>query len=338
MQILTGSEDSPPEGASIREIITAVVKRFARLAGMSTALNVARKVPQLKVDDSGNVLEYDIHNPLGTITLLIDQYEVLYGEIARELARQASQPLATLTDDKLLREAGLSNETAIPMRVLVVDDYTLFRDALIDLLETQPDLKVVGQADSMSDAVALTRKVLPNLVLINMTLPDGTGVDATRAILAEKPDTKIVVFTRSSEDDQLFEAIRAGAIGYLTRHVRATELFKTLQGVMRGEAGISGATARRILDEFARLTPIHAEDAATLTTLTTREVDVLRELANGASNQMIAQRLEISENTVKHHVRNILSKLHFRNRREAADYARRHDIKSIPSPSTYKSQ
>jgi len=338
MQSLTGSEDSPGEGAPIREIITAIVKRFARLAGMSMALNVARKVPLLTVDDSGNVLDYDIRNPLGTITLLIDQYEVVYGEIARELARRAAQPLATLTDDKLLREVGLSNDATIPMRVLLVDDYTLFRDALVSLLETQPDLKVVGQAESMSDAIALAKKLLPDLALINMTLPDGTGVDATRAILAEKPETKIVVFTRSTEDDQLFEAIRAGAIGYLSKDVSAAELIKTLQGVMRGEAGISGTTARRILDEFARLPPIHEDDVATLMTLTTREIEVLRELANGASNQLIARRLEISENTVKHHVSTMLSKLHFRNRREAADYARRHDLKSIPSPTTYKSQ
>ena len=330
MQSLTGSEDPSVAGASIREVITAIVKRFARLAGISTALNVARKVPRLIVDDDGNVLDFDTHDPLGTITLLIDQYEVLYGEIARKLARQASQPLAAFTDDKLLREVGLSDDTTIPMRVLLVDDHILFRDGLAGFLEAQPDLKVVGQADSMNDAIALARKVLPNLALINMKLPDGTGVEATRALLAERPETKIVVFTLSDEDDQLFEAVRAGALGYLSKHMHAAELLKTLQGVMRGEAGVSGATARRILDEFARLSPLSVDEAATLTILTTREVEVLGELANGGSNQAIAQRLEISENTVKHHVKNILAKLHFRNRREAAHFARSHDLKSIP--------
>lgn len=334
MQSLSGSEDSSVEGASIREIISAIVKRFARLAGISTALNVARKVPRLTVDDDGNVLDYDAHDPLGTITLLIDRYEVLYGEIARELARQAAGPLAAVTDNELLREVGLSNDTTIPTRVLLVDDHILFRDGLVGLLEAQPDLKVVGQADSIREAVALTGKVLPNLALINITLPDGTGVEATRAILAERPETKIVVLTHSDEDDQLFEAIRAGAIGYLlSKHVRAAELVKTLQGVMRGEAGISRTTARRILDEFARLSPLRVDEAAILTTLTTREIQVLRELANGASNLAIARRLEISDNTVKHHVRNILAKLHFHNRREAADYARRHKLTSIPPSS-----
>ncbi len=327
MQSLTGSEDSSVEGASIREIITAIVKRFARLAGLSTALNVARKVPRLTVDDGGNVLDYDTHDPLGTITLLIDRYEVLYGEIARELARQAAGPLAAVTDNKLLQEVGLSSDTIIPMRILLVDDHILFRDGLVGLLEAQPDVKVVGQADSMREAVTLSGKILPNLALINMTLPDGTGVEATRAILAERPETKIVVLTLSDEDDQLFEAVRAGAVGYLSKQVRAAELVKTLQGVMRGEAGISRTTARRILDEFARLPPPPVNEA---TILTTREVEVLRELANGASNLAIARRLEISDNTVKHHVRNILAKLHFHNRREAADYARRHKLISIP--------
>lgn len=325
MRSLTGSEDSSVERVSFRAIITAIVKRFARLAGIPTALRMARKVPQLTLDDDGNVLDYDTQDPLGTITLLIDQYEVLYGEIARTLVRQAAQPLAAITDNKLLREVGLSDDTTIPMRVLLVDDHVLFREALVSLLEAQPDLKVVGQADSMRDAIVLTRNVLPDLVLMNIVLPDGTGAEAIRAILAERPETKIVVLTLSEEDDQLFEAIRAGAIGYLSKHVCVAVLFKTLQGVMRGEAGISGITARRILDEFARLSPTRSDEGALLTS---REVEVLRELANGASNQAIAERLVISENTVKNHVRNILLKLHFHSRREAADYARRHGLTS----------
>jgi two-component system nitrate/nitrite response regulator NarL len=327
MKSLTGSEDLSVEGASFREIITATVKRFARLAGIPTALRMARKVPRLTLDDEGNVLDYDTQDPLGTITLLIDQFEVLYGEIARTLVRQAAQPLAAVTDNKLLREVGLSGEPTIPVRILLVDDLVLFREGLVSLLEARPDLKVVGQAGSMHEAMALTGKMLPDLVLMNITLPDGTGAEAIRAILAERPETKIVVLTLHEEDDELFEAIRAGAVGYLSKQVCAAELFKTLQGVMRGEAGISGTTALRILDEFARLSPSRSDEAATLTS---REVEVLRELVNGASNQAIAERLVISENTVKNHVRNILVKLHFHSRREAADYARRHGLASIP--------
>jgi DNA-binding NarL/FixJ family response regulator len=182
----------------------------------------------------------------------------------------------------------------------------------------------------MREAVSLVRTVLPNLVLMNMTLPDGTGVEATRAIRAEVPKIRIVILSVQEDQDLLFEVIRAGAIGYLSKNVRAAELFTALQGVMRGEAGISGNTARRILDEFAHLSLPHRDEAVTLTS---REIEVLRELANGASNQEIAKRLVISENTVKNHVRNVLVKLHFHSRREAADYARRHGLTPPHPPS-----
>ena len=314
---------------SYREILTSILKRFGRLAGVPAALHVARKVPQLSVDDDGNVLDYNANDPLGTITLLIDQYEVLYGEIARTVARQAAEPLVAATDNKLLQDVGLSEATSVPIRIVLVDDHVLFREGLVSLLDAQPDVQVVGQAGSVLDAIELTRTVLPNLVLMDLTLPDGTGVEATRAIRAEAPGTKIVVLTVHEDEEPLFEAIRAGAIGYLFKNVRAVELIETLRGVMRGEAGILGSTARRILDEFARLSPSHPDEAATLTA---REVEVLHELANGASNQEIAKRLVISENTVKNHVRNVLAKLHFHSRREAADYARRRGLTSHHPP------
>jgi len=328
MQSLNISQVSSDDGASFQEIITAIVRRFARLAGMQVALRMARKVPGLILDDEGNVLDYETHDPLATITLLIDQYEGLYGNIARSLVRQATSPLAAISDNKLLRDVGLIDDNPSIICVLLVDDHILFREALVSLLETQPDFKVVGQADSIHEAIALTRNVLPDLVLLNIILPDGTGADATRAILAERPETKIVVLTLSDEDENLFEAIRAGAIGYLSKRAPVALLFKTLPGVMRGEAGVSGTTARRILDEFARLSPAFSEKGAQLTL---RENEVLRELANGASNQLIAERLVISENTVKNHVRNILLKLHFHSRREAADYARRRGLMSSTS-------
>ena len=114
MRSVAGSEDLPVGSASFQEIITAIVKRFARLAGTRTALRIARKVPRLTLDDDGNVLDYDTQDPIGTITLLIDQYEVLYGEVARTLVRQAAKPLA-VTDTELLREVGLFNEPIAPM-------------------------------------------------------------------------------------------------------------------------------------------------------------------------------------------------------------------------------
>jgi len=327
MRNLTRPVDPSTEEISYREILTSIVKRFARLAGMTAALNVVRKIPGLSVDDEGNVLDYDTHDPLGTITLLIDQHEVLYGQSGRVLAQQAARPLATITGDKLLQGLGLSESPTIPMRLLLVDNHVLFREGLESLLGAQPDVRVVGQAGTMREAIALTRTVLPDLVLMNVPLPDSTGVDATRALLAVVPDIKIVIFAMHDDEEQLFEIIRAGAIGYLSWHVRSVELFGILQGVMRGEAGISGITARRILDEFARLPSYQADESATLTS---REIQVLRELVSDASNQEIAKRLVISENTVKNHVRNVLVKLHFHSRRQAAEYARRHGLTTHP--------
>jgi two-component system nitrate/nitrite response regulator NarL len=322
---LNGSESPSAGDVSYREIMTAIVKRFARLAGLPAALNVTRKVPNLAVDDQGNVLGYDLRDPLETITVLIDEYETLYGGIARTLVRQATEPLPDIADNKGLLGAALAEPMPDPAGILIVDDHVLFREGLVSILDAQPRFKVVGQADSVSEAIALTRRLRPQLVLMNMNLPDGTVVDATRMILDEVPEAKIIALTVHDDPELLFEAIRAGAIGYLSKHARAAELIETLKGVMRGEAGISRMTARRILDEFARRSPPYSGEAPTLTG---RELEVLRELANGASNQEIAERLVISENTVKNHVRNLLAKLHFHSRREAADYARRRGLMS----------
>ena len=317
-------ESLPPENVSYGEIISSIVKRFARLACLPAALSVARKIPQLTVDDEGHVLEFDARDPMGVITLLIDQYEVLYGEVARTLVRQAASPLAADGGDKLLDAIGLSDDASIDLiRILLVDDHILFREGMASLLGAQKDIEIVGQAGTVQDSIALARSLVPNLILMNMSLLDGTAVEATRAILADNPQIKIVVLTVRENEDLLFEAIRAGAVGYLSKNARSVELLDTLKGVMRGGAGISGTTARRILDEFVRLTPARSDESATLTS---REVEVLRELSNGASNQQIAKLLYISENTVKNHVRNVLVKLHLHSRRDAAEYARRRGI------------
>jgi len=319
---MTGNPDpAPASSVSYKEIIGAILKRFSRLGGVSTAIHVAHKVPLLAVDDEGNVLSYDTRDPIGTINFLIDQHEVLYGEVARVLAMQATQPLAAGSD--LLQELGLLDEPASPMRVLIVDDHALFREGLVSLLGSQTDLVIVGQAGSVREAVALAEKTAPDLILMDLTLPDGTGVEATLAILAVRPEAKVIILTVHEEEESIFESIRAGAIGFLIKNVRAGELLDTLRRVRSGEAGISGTTARRILDQFVRQAPPMPDEAVTLTI---REIEVLRELANNASNQEIAQRLVISENTVKNHVRNILVKLHFHSRRDAAEYARRHGI------------
>jgi DNA-binding NarL/FixJ family response regulator len=161
---------------------------------------------------------------------------------------------------------------------------------------------------------------------MDVSLPDGNGMQATQAILTERPDTKIVFLTIHEDDEQLFAALRAGGLGYLFKNVRAADLIRTLHGVARGEAGLSRAIARRILDEFSRTpAPRPAASEAALE-LTAREIEVVRELARGATNREIAKSFVISENTVKNHVRNVLAKLHLHSRREIARYARDHNL------------
>jgi DNA-binding NarL/FixJ family response regulator len=157
-------------------------------------------------------------------------------------------------------------------------------------------------------------------------LPDGTGLDATQAILADLPDVKIVFLTVHEEDDRLFAAIRSGARGYLLKNVPVTKLLTFLHGLERGEAAISSTMASRILAEFARTEPARRRERVETGELTIRELQVLQELSSGASNSEIAERLVIAENTVKNHVRNILTKLNLRNRREAANFVRNHGL------------
>lgn len=211
------------------------------------------------------------------------------------------------------------------MRILLVDDHVLFRQGLVTLLEAQPDFTVVGQVGSVAKAVAKADEVESDLILMDFSLPDGTGLDATQKILARQPQAKIVFLTVHEEDDRLFAALRCGAKGYLLKNVPISRLLTFLRGVEYGEAAISRKMATRILDEFARMdSPVqrYAPPKSSGNDLTTRELEVLEELTTGASNREIADRLIIAENTVKNHMRNILNKLNLKNRREAAQFAR----------------
>ena len=313
------------ESVPYREVLTSIVKRFVLLMGAPAALNIARKIPKLSVDSEGNVLAFDDANPLGAINQLIDQYVSLFGDAAITLSRQVIRPLAPSLDSALLHHTGLA-ALSQPIRILLVDDHVLFRDGLVSLLNAQPDMTVVGSASSMREGSALTRDLKPDVVLMDMGLPDGSGVEATQAILAGRPETKVVFLTVHDEDETLFAAIRAGALGYLFKNVRTTELLHTLRGVARGEAGISRAIAGRILAEFSRTPMPPSTGDAEATELTARELEIVRELAQGATNRDIAAKLVISEYTVKNHVRNVLAKLHLRSRRDVATYARDHRL------------
>jgi two-component system NarL family response regulator len=212
------------------------------------------------------------------------------------------------------------------MRVLLVDDHVLFREGLVSLVDAQPDLEVVGEAGTVSDAIAQARVLRPDLILMDFNLPDGTGLDATSTILKDLPQTKIVFLTFNDDDERLFSAIRAGAKGYLLKNVSSSKLLSFLRGVQTGAAALTPEMTSRILSEFARLAPASESPQSPPSDLTPRELDVLQVLATGASNREIADRLVISDNTVKNHVRSILSKLGLNNRREAAEYARRHNL------------
>jgi DNA-binding NarL/FixJ family response regulator len=209
------------------------------------------------------------------------------------------------------------------MKIVIVDDHVLFREGLAAIIRSESDLKIVGQAGSVAEAIETVKALKPDMVLMDFGLPDGTGADATRAILHEHPECKVVFLTMSEEDDDLIAAIRSGAKGYLLKNMHPSKLVSSLRSVQQGESAVSRSMTLRLMEELARTKePAQPGDP----TLTRRELEVLRELAAGLSNQEIAQRLFIAENTVKYHVHSILEKLGLSDRRDAAAYAREHRL------------
>ncbi len=207
-----------------------------------------------------------------------------------------------------------------PMRILLVDDYILFRKGLRALLDAQPDFEVVGEAENGREALEQAQKLMPDLILMDIAMPVCDGLEATRRILAQMPYVKIVILTVAEDDQSLFEAIKSGAYGYLLKKLEPDELFEMLQGVSRGEAPISRYMASKIMREFSQLTQ-ESEPKSETQQLTDREREVLQLVAQGLSNKAIADKLVVAENTVKNHLKNILTKLHLENRVQVAVYA-----------------
>jgi DNA-binding NarL/FixJ family response regulator len=215
------------------------------------------------------------------------------------------------------------------MRILIADDHALFRDSLKSLLEAH-GLEVVGEARNGREAVELAKKLKPEVVLMDLSMPELDGLSATRLISADQPEVKVVVLTASDEDAKLFEAIKSGAQGYLLKNLESEDFFSLLDGVNRGEPALTPALARKLLHEFARPShpPSQPQDPDALTD---REREVLELLVAGiTSNRKLAKQLGVSENTVKFHVRNILDKLHLHNRAQVVSYAIRNRIVDTP--------
>lgn len=212
-----------------------------------------------------------------------------------------------------------------PTRILLVDDHVLFRKGIARLIDSQPDFEVIAEAEDGCQAVRFAKRFKPELILMDVHMPECDGLEATRLIVDDWPEAQIVMLTVSDEDQDLFTAIRNGAIGYLVKKIEPQDLFARLRGVTQGEAPISRVMAGRILREFARVgTEVPPPDSTR--SLTPREREVLQLVSKGLTNKEIGAQLHIAENTVKNHLRNILEKLHLQNRAQAAAYAVREGL------------
>lgn len=210
------------------------------------------------------------------------------------------------------------------MRVLLVDDHALFRAGLASLLQAS-GLDVVGQASDGEEAIAKARELRPDLIFMDISMPRRNGLEATRAIKTLLPETTIVMLTVSGDEADLFEAIKSGAGGYLLKNLREKEFTEFLLRLERGEPLMSQGLAQKLLSEFARLKTAEGREQV-LQQLSDREQEVLRSVASGATNKEVAEALFISENTVAFHMKNILAKLHLRNRAEVTRWAVEHGL------------
>lgn len=206
--------------------------------------------------------------------------------------------------------------------VLIVDDHAVVRQGIRAYLSTQPDLQVVGEAGSGAEGVALVTETVPDIVLMDLVMPEMDGVEATRRITRASPRTRVIVLTSFHEDSHIFPAIKAGALSYLLKDIGPAELAEAIRAASRGETVMHPRIAARLAQELRG----GRDQAAPLAELSGREEEVLRLIAEGLTNAAIADRLIISEKTVKGHVSNILSKLHVTDRTQAAIYAWREGV------------
>lgn len=213
------------------------------------------------------------------------------------------------------------------LRVLLVDDHEVVRLGLEALLRSQPGITVVAEASTAEEAIRAAERYRPDLVLMDIRLPGESGIAACRAITSRWPDTKVIMLTSFADDDLIFQAIQAGAAGYVLKQVGNDELLQAIEAVRAGEALLDPLVTRKVIERVRQRE--READAAAFRDLTERELEVLALIAEGKTNAEIAEALTLSEKTVRNHVSVILEKLGVSNRIEAATYAVRHDIKRL---------
>lgn len=206
------------------------------------------------------------------------------------------------------------------IEVLVADDHTLVRQGLAQLLDAEPDIRVVDQAADGEQACERAQLFRPDIVLMDIHMPRLDGIEATRRLVRELPEINVIILTMYGDDEHLFEAVKAGAKGYVLKNADPKQLLETIRAAYRGEAWLEPTLAHKMLEEFRRLS--HTELRENAVHLTTREREILELLAQGASNHEIARRLGIAEKTVRNRLSLIFSKLHVNNRTQAALKAR----------------
>jgi NarL family two-component system response regulator LiaR len=214
-----------------------------------------------------------------------------------------------------------------PIRLLIVDDHELVRQGFIAMMGVEPDLDVVGQAANGQEAVELARALRPDVILLDLAMPQMDGIEATREIKSENPDARILIITSFSEDEKVYQAVKAGALGYLMKDSSPEELMRAIHDVHEGRLSLHPDLALKLIEELNR--PL--DQPPTEDPLTEREVEVLILVAKGLSNQEIAERLVVTDGTVSAHVSNILGKLHLANRTQAALYALREGLTDLNS-------
>ncbi len=213
--------------------------------------------------------------------------------------------------------------------MLLCDDHAMFRQGLRSILEIEQSLRVIGEAATGREAVRYALETRPDVVLMDIQMPELDGVAATKEILAEDGDAKVIILTMYRQDHYVFEAIKAGARGYLLKDADANDLIDAIRRVGEGETLLNAELAASILDEFRKVEMLPEHPEHTLSELTEREADILRLVAQGTSNQEIAEALAVSEKTVRNRLSEIFSKLRLNNRTQAALYALREGLASL---------